>query len=66
MHVVAPSGPSTPEELENMTKEYQKNIRNSPMWAEMEQYGKEKAEESAHHQQSWWYDEAPSKGAFYL
>ncbi len=46
MHVVSPDGPSTPQELEKMTKEYQKNVRNSPMWDEMvQQYGKEKAEE---------------------
>jgi len=46
MHVVSPDGPSTPEELEKMTKEYQKNIRNSQIWEEMvQQYGKEKAEE---------------------
>ena len=46
MHVVAPGAPPTPEELEKMTKEYQKNIRNSQIWDDMvQQYGKEKAEE---------------------
>jgi aldehyde:ferredoxin oxidoreductase len=46
MHVVDPSGPTTPEELKKMTKKYQKNIKNSPIWDEMvRQYGKEKAEE---------------------
>jgi hypothetical protein len=46
MHVVAPGGPLTPAQLEEMTKAYQKNIRNSPLWDEMvRQYGKEKAKE---------------------
>jgi len=39
---VAPS----PDELERMTKEYQEQIRSSPMWDEMvRKFGKEKAEE---------------------
>ncbi len=34
------------EKLEKMTKEYQEQIRNSPMWDDMVQkHGKEKAEE---------------------
>lgn len=46
MHVVTPGGQLTPEDLKKMTKEYQKNIRNSPIWDEMvQQNGKEKAEE---------------------
>lgn len=46
MHVVSPVDPSTPQDLEKMTREYQKNIRNSPLWDEMvKQYGKEKAED---------------------
>ncbi len=46
MHVIAPGGLSSPDELEKMTKKYQKTIRNSPIWDEMvQQYGKEKAEE---------------------
>ncbi len=34
------------EEQEKMTKEYQNNIRKSPLWSEMvKEYGEEKAEE---------------------
>jgi hypothetical protein len=37
--------PST-EEQERLTKEYQQNIRKSPLWKKMvTEYGKEKAEE---------------------
>jgi hypothetical protein len=46
MHIISPIGPSTPQELEEMTKKYQKNIKSSPIWSEMvKQYGAEKAEE---------------------
>jgi hypothetical protein len=45
-HVVAPCLPPTQEQLEQMTKAYQKHIRTSPMWKEMvQEFGKEKAEE---------------------
>ena len=45
IHFAAPGSPPSPERLEKMTKEYQKQIRNSPLWDEMVQkYGKEKAE----------------------
>lgn len=46
IHFAAPGSPPSPERLEKMTKEYQKQIRNSPLWDEMVQkYGKEKAEQ---------------------
>ena len=39
-------GERTPEEQERMTEEYQKNIKNGPMWEKMvKKYGEEKAEE---------------------
>ncbi len=45
INFAAPGSPPSPERLEKMTKEYQKQIRNSPLWDEMVQkYGKEKAE----------------------
>ena len=45
-HVVAPGLQPTQEELGQMTKAYQKQIRTSPLWKEMVQaFGKEKAEE---------------------
>lgn len=45
IHFVSPGSPPSPEQLEKMTKEYQKKIRNSPLWDEMVQkYGKEEAE----------------------
>jgi hypothetical protein len=35
-----------PEKLEEMTKQYQENLRNSPMWSEMvRKFGRAKAEE---------------------
>ena len=44
-HSLIPGTTLSSEQLENMTKVYQKNIRNSPIWDEMvKQYGKEKAE----------------------
>ncbi|MBT9148917.1 MAG: hypothetical protein DDT28_00335 [Dehalococcoidia bacterium] len=46
MHMAAPGSPPPPEQLEKMTEEYQKHIRNSPMWDLMvKQFGAEKAEE---------------------
>jgi hypothetical protein len=45
-HVVAPGLPPTPEQLEQMTKAYQKHLRTSSLWKEMvQEFGKEKAEE---------------------
>ncbi len=45
-HFALPGTPLSPEQLEKMTLEYQKNIRNSPMWDQMvRKFGKEKAEE---------------------
>ncbi|MDY0222873.1 MAG: SEC-C metal-binding domain-containing protein [Desulfobacterium sp.] len=44
IHFVAPGSPPAPEQLEKMTKEYQKRVRNSPLWDKMvKKYGKEKA-----------------------
>jgi hypothetical protein len=41
-----PGSPPTPEKLEEMTRQYQENIRNSPMWGEMvRKFGRAKAEE---------------------
>ena len=45
IHFVSPSSAPSSEQLKQMTKEYQKRIRNSPVWDEMvRNYGKEKAE----------------------
>jgi hypothetical protein len=42
MHVVAPGSPLTPEELEDMTQTYQKQVRHSPMWKQMvQEFGKD-------------------------
>jgi hypothetical protein len=41
-----PGSPPTPEKLEEMTKQYQENLRNSPLWGEMvRKFGRAKAEE---------------------
>jgi hypothetical protein len=46
LHVLFPDDPSSPLDLEEMTKAYQKKIRNSPIWDEIvQEYGLEKAEE---------------------
>jgi hypothetical protein len=46
IHYLVPGSPPTPEKLEEMTKQYQENIRNSPLWGMMvKQFGREKAEE---------------------
>ena len=46
VHVVAPGTAPSPEGLEEMTRQYQQAIRQSPMWDEMvRQFGKKKAEE---------------------
>lgn len=44
--MAAPGPPPSPEQLEKMTEEYQKQIRNSSMWDLMvKQFGEERAEE---------------------
>jgi len=46
VHFVSPGLPPTPEKISEMTKEYQNQIRNSPLWNDMiKQFGREKAEE---------------------
>jgi len=45
-HALLPGSPPTPEKLEDLTRQYQENIRNSPMWSEMvRKFGRAKAEE---------------------
>ncbi len=45
-HVVGPGTPLSPEQIEEMTREYQKQIQNSPMWSEMvKKFGEKKAQE---------------------
>lgn len=45
IHFVAPGSAPSPEQLDKMTKEYQKKIRNSSLWDEMvKKYGREEAE----------------------
>ena len=46
MHMMAPGLAPTPEALQKMTGEYQKRIRNSPVWdAMVKEFGQKKAEE---------------------
>ena len=46
IHHLAPGKPPSQEELEQMTKDYQEKIRQSPMWDEIvNEYGHKKAEE---------------------
>lgn len=46
VHFAAPGTPPSPEQLEQLTKAYQKQIRHSPLWNELVQtYGKKHAEE---------------------
>ena len=46
IHYVSPGEPLSPEELEQMTKNYQEKIRQSPIWDEIvKKYGLKKAEE---------------------
>jgi len=46
LHCVGQGSPPSDEDYEQMTQDYQKKIRNSPMWEEwIEQFGKKKAEE---------------------
>jgi len=45
MHALTPGEKPSAEKLEEMTKEYQRQIRNSPLWAEMVKWhGEEEAE----------------------
>ena len=46
LHTIAKGEKPTEAEIEKMTKEYQNQIRNSPMWDEMvKEFGIDKAEE---------------------
>lgn len=46
LHFVSPGSAPSPEQVAAMTKEYQNQIRNSPLWHEMvNQFGLKKAEE---------------------
>ena len=45
MHYLTPGMPPTPEKIAEMTKEYQNNIRNSPLYdAWVREFGVKKAE----------------------
>jgi hypothetical protein len=45
LHAVLPGSPPSPEDLEEATRRYQQNIRDSPLWDEMvKQFGEEEAE----------------------
>lgn len=46
LHIISQGVKPTSFEIDKMSKEYQNQIRNSPMWDEMvNEFGKEKAEE---------------------
>ena len=46
IHYISEGSRPSKEELEKMTKQYQENIRNSPLWDQMlQEHGLEKAEE---------------------
>jgi len=46
LHIIQPGLTPSPEQIETVTKEYQKQIRNSPLCETMvEQFGEEKAQE---------------------
>ena len=46
LHIIQPGLAPSPEQIEAFTKEYQKQIRNSPLWDKMvEQFGEEQAHE---------------------
>jgi hypothetical protein len=46
LHFLTPGLPPSPEKLAEMTKEYQRKIRNSPLFSDwVRQYGLKKAEE---------------------
>ena len=45
-HSLIPGERPSPEQVEEMTRKYQEEIRNSPLWDDMlKQFGREKAEE---------------------
>jgi len=45
-HFLRPGRRPSPEQVEEMTRQYQEKIRNSPLWDQMvNNFGKEKAEE---------------------
>ncbi|MCJ8297265.1 MAG: SEC-C domain-containing protein [Colwellia sp.] len=46
LHIISKGTKPSDSEIEKMTKKYQNQVRNSPMWDEMvSEFGKEKAEE---------------------
>ena len=46
LHFTGQGTPPSDEDYEQMTRDYQEKIRNSPMWDEwIKQFGKKKAEE---------------------
>ncbi len=45
LHALLPGTPPSPETLDEMTRAYQQNIRESPLWEEMvREFGEEEAE----------------------
>lgn len=45
LHMLIPGSPISPEMLDQMTKQYQEEIRKSPVWGKMvKQLGQEEAE----------------------
>ena len=45
-HMLVPGAAPTPEMLEEMTRQYQEQVRHSPLWGEMvKKYGEKQAEE---------------------
>ena len=45
-HMLMPGAPPTPEMLEELTRQYQEQLRRSPLWGKMvKKYGQQKAEE---------------------
>src|SRR5512145_33464 len=45
-HMLMPGTPPTPEMLEELTRQYQEQLRHSPLWGKMvKEYGQQKAEE---------------------
>ena len=46
IHALVPGSQPSPAMLEEITRQYQERIRNSPLWDEMiKQFGREKAEQ---------------------
>jgi len=45
LHALLPGSPPSPQMLDDMTRRYQQEIRNSPLWDEMvREYGEEETE----------------------